>query len=162
MQILQSLKMLGEHYIIHCDLKPENILLSQRDQSTIKLIDFGSSCFANERIYTYIQSRFYRAPEIMLGIPYATSIDMWSLGCILAELFTGFPIFPGENEPEQMQLIMEVNGLPSKELLSVPNHIVPRRKPRVATFSSTKRATRYRCRTARNRAGCRRASRSGR
>lgn len=53
-----------------------------------------------QRIYTYIQSRFYRAPEIILGIPYTTSIDMWSFGAIIAELFTGFPLYPGESEVE--------------------------------------------------------------
>ena len=64
------------------------------------MIDYGSSCFQNQRIYTYIQSRFYRAPEIILGIPYTTAIDMWSFGCIMAELYTGYPLFPGENEAE--------------------------------------------------------------
>ena len=63
-----------------------------------KVIDFGSSCLVTERLYTYIQSRFYRAPEVILGLPYDTAIDMWSFGCILAELFTGYPLFPGENE----------------------------------------------------------------
>ncbi len=116
-QILQSLVVLRQHSIIHCDLKPENILLKQPNRSGIKLIDFGSSCFSDEKIYTYIQSRFYRAPEIMMAIPYTTAIDIWSFACILAELFTGFPLFPGESEPEQMALIMEVNGLPPKELL---------------------------------------------
>ena len=75
--------------IIHCDLKPENILLVNPGKSKIKVIDLGSSCFEFEKIYTYIQSRFYRSPEIMLGIPYNTAIDMWSLGCILAELYSG-------------------------------------------------------------------------
>lgn len=118
-QILVSLKMLKEHFIIHCDLKPENILLEDSKRQTIRLIDFGSSCFENEQMYTYIQSRFYRAPEIMLGIRYTSAIDMWSLGCILAELFTGFPLYPGESEPEQMSLIMEINGLPPSDLLKV-------------------------------------------
>ena len=99
-QILQALKYLEQENIIHCDLKPENILLKSRDKSGIKIIDFGSSCFADQRIYTYIQSRFYRAPEIILGIPFTTAIDMWSLGCILVELYTGMPIFPGECERE--------------------------------------------------------------
>jgi dual specificity tyrosine-phosphorylation-regulated kinase 2/3/4 len=75
-------------------------LLKSKDKSGIKIIDFGSSCFADLRIYTYIQSRFYRAPEIILGIPFTTAIDMWSLGCILIELYTGMPIFPGESEHE--------------------------------------------------------------
>lgn len=118
-QMLQSLKFLKEHFVVHCDIKLENILLEESKQSRIKLIDFGSSCFENEQLYTYIQTRFYRAPEIMLGIRYTAAIDIWSLGCVLAELFTGFPIFPGESEPEQMALIMEVIGLPPSRLLNV-------------------------------------------
>lgn len=116
---MQSLVFLREHSIIHCDLKPENILLKKPNKSGIKLIDFGSSCFSEEKIYTYIQSRFYRAPEIMLAIPYTSAIDMWSFGCILAELATGFPIFPGECEPEQMSLIIELIGMPPAEMLAV-------------------------------------------
>lgn len=75
--------------IIHCDLKPENILLCQEKRSKLRIIDFGSSCYVNDRTYNYIQSRFYRAPEILLGLEYGTPIDMWSLGCIVAELITG-------------------------------------------------------------------------
>ncbi|CAG9313193.1 unnamed protein product [Blepharisma stoltei] len=118
-QILESLKYIKSLSVIHCDLKPENILLKSPTQSAIKLIDFGSSCLANERIYTYIQSRFYRAPEIMLGIPYTHGIDMWSFGCIIAELYTGHPLFPGESEHEQMARIMEVLGLPPQNLLEL-------------------------------------------
>lgn len=69
-------------------------------------------------VYTYIQSRFYRSPEVILGMNYHMAIDMWSLGCILAELYTGFPIFPGENEQEQLSCIMEVLGVPDKELIN--------------------------------------------
>jgi serine/threonine protein kinase len=68
-------------------------------------------------VYTYIQSRFYRAPEIILGLNYSMAIDMWSLGCILAELYTGIPIFPGENEQEQLGCIMEVMGVPELDLI---------------------------------------------
>ena len=75
-------------------------MLKNEKKSGLKIIDFGSSCFHNEKVYTYIQSRFYRAPEIMLGVNYDMAIDMWSFGCILAELFSGYPIFPGENEKE--------------------------------------------------------------
>jgi dual specificity tyrosine-phosphorylation-regulated kinase 2/3/4 len=82
---------------VHCDLKPENILLKEYNKSGIKMIDFGSSCFEQETLYTYIQSRYYRAPEITLGLPYSHQIDIWSAGCILAELTTGVPLFPGEN-----------------------------------------------------------------
>lgn len=83
----------------------------------IKVIDFGSSCFEDEKVYTYVQSRFYRSPEVILGIPYNMAIDMWSLGCILAELHTGYPLFPGENEQEQLACIMEVKGVPDRELM---------------------------------------------
>eukprot|EP00474_Spongospora_subterranea_P010949 CRZ11407.1 hypothetical protein [Spongospora subterranea] len=111
-QLLNSLKFLKQNGIIHSDLKPENILLKSPNKSLISLIDFGSSCFETERIYTYIQSRFYRSPEVILGNPYNTEIDMWSLGCILVELYTGFPLFQGENENEQLACIMEVMGVP--------------------------------------------------
>lgn len=58
----------------------ENVLLKQRGSSSIKVIDFGSSCYSHRRVYTYIQSRFYRSPEVILGVSYGTAIDMWSLG----------------------------------------------------------------------------------
>ena len=116
-QLLSSLRFLRKHRIIHCDLKPENILLKQPNKSGIKVIDFGSSCFEDERVYTYIQSRFYRSPEVILGLPYNTGIDIWSLGCILAELYTGYPLFPGENEVEQLGCIMEVFGVPSRSMV---------------------------------------------
>jgi dual specificity tyrosine-phosphorylation-regulated kinase 2/3/4 len=61
--ILFCLDLLHRNRLIHCDLKPENVLLKQHGRSGIKVIDFGSSCFETQRIYTYIQSRFYRAPE---------------------------------------------------------------------------------------------------
>ncbi|KZS89864.1 kinase-like protein [Sistotremastrum niveocremeum HHB9708] len=117
-QMLASLSLMKHHRIVHCDLKPENVLLRHPAKSAIKVIDFGSSCFEHEKVYTYIQSRFYRSPEVILGMNYHMAIDMWSLGCILAELFTGFPIFPGENEQEQLSCIMEVLGLPDKELIN--------------------------------------------
>ncbi|XP_067621362.1 dual specificity tyrosine-phosphorylation-regulated kinase 2 [Eurosta solidaginis] len=116
--IVKCLRLLYKENIIHCDLKPENILLKQRGSSSIKVIDFGSSCYVSRKIYTYIQSRFYRSPEVILGLQYGTAIDMWSLGCILAELYTGFPLFPGENEVEQLACIMEVIGLPPKDLIA--------------------------------------------
>jgi dual specificity tyrosine-phosphorylation-regulated kinase 2/3/4 len=82
-QILQGLLFLKKYSIIHCDLKPENILLKHKNKTGIKIIDIGSGCYEEEQMYTYIQSRYYRAPEIILGIPYTTAIDMWSLGCII-------------------------------------------------------------------------------
>ena len=103
--------------IIHCDLKPENILLCNPKRSAIKIVDFGSSCQLGQRIYQYIQSRFYRSPEVLLGIPYDLAIDMWSLGCILVEMHTGEPLFSGANEVDQMNKIVEVLGLPPKHVL---------------------------------------------
>lgn len=115
--ILQCLEALSRHRIIHCDLKPENILLKQQGRSGIKVIDFGSSCFEHQRVYTYIQSRFYRAPEVILGSRYGLPIDMWSFGCILAELLTGYPMFPGEDEGDQLACVMELLGMPPQKVL---------------------------------------------
>ncbi|XP_008152397.1 dual specificity tyrosine-phosphorylation-regulated kinase 3 isoform X1 [Eptesicus fuscus] len=115
--ILQSLDALHKNKIIHCDLKPENILLKHHGRSATKVIDFGSSCFEYQKLYTYIQSRFYRAPEIILGGRYSTPIDMWSFGCILAELLTGQPLFPGEDEGDQLACMMELLGMPPPKLL---------------------------------------------
>jgi len=112
MQLLKVLIFIKKLRIIHCDLKPENILLRTEGKSTLKVIDFGSSCFENAKVYSYIQSRFYRAPEVILGTGYTTSIDMWSFGCILAELTKGSPAFPGESEKHQLALYMEVLGAP--------------------------------------------------
>jgi dual specificity tyrosine-phosphorylation-regulated kinase 1 len=118
-QVLKALSFLSRKDvdIIHCDLKPENILLRHPKKSGVKVIDFGSSCRSNKRMYSYIQSRFYRSPEVMLGLPYATSIDMWSLGCILAEMHTGEPLFSGSDQFDQMQKIVKLLGmLPSTML----------------------------------------------
>ncbi|KAM4699275.1 dual specificity tyrosine-phosphorylation-regulated kinase 1A isoform 1-T2 [Discoglossus pictus] len=103
--------------IIHCDLKPENILLCNPKRSAIKIVDFGSSCQLGQRIYQYIQSRFYRSPEVLLGMPYDLAIDMWSLGCILVEMHTGEPLFSGANEVDQMNKIVEVLGIPTAHIL---------------------------------------------
>lgn len=116
-QMLSTLVLLHAKKVIHCDLKPENILLVHPLCSDIRVIDFGSSCFENEKVYTYIQSRFYRSPEVILGMSYGMPIDMWSVGCILAELYTGYPLFPGENEQEQLACIMEIFGPPEKHLI---------------------------------------------
>lgn len=118
-QVLYALKFLNHHKIIHCDLKPENILLKSSNKTGVKLIDFGSSCFEHEKLYTYIQSRFYRSPEVILGLSYTTQIDMWSFGCLLCELYTGYPIFPGETEHDQILAMMEVLGVPDKPFLQV-------------------------------------------
>lgn len=80
------------------------------NSTQIKVIDFGSACQEQRTLYTYIQSRFYRSPEVLLGNSYGTPIDMWSLGCICAELFLGLPLFPGASEYNQLSRIIETIG----------------------------------------------------
>ena len=116
-QLLDALVVLKEARLIHCDLKPENILLRTLQAPSIKLVDFGSACHEEQTVYTYIQSRFYRSPEVLLGLPYTSSIDMWSLGCIAAELFLGLPIFPGTSEYNQLSRITSMLGLPPAFML---------------------------------------------
>jgi serine/threonine protein kinase len=82
---------------MHCDLKPENILIKSYSRSEVKVIDFGSSCFITDQLSSYVQSRSYRAPEVVLGHSYDARIDIWSLGCILAELWTGRVLFQNES-----------------------------------------------------------------
>lgn len=126
-EILEGLKYIHSMNVLHCDIKPENIMLKvpanfphdplSGDSLVLKIVDFGASCFTNEVSYSYIQSRFYRAPEVILGAKYGKMIDIWSLGCIIAELFTGDPLLPGKNELEQIGLILELFGNPSCSLI---------------------------------------------
>eukprot|EP00286_Rhodomonas_abbreviata_P020318 CAMPEP_0181304728 /NCGR_PEP_ID=MMETSP1101-20121128/9317_1 /TAXON_ID=46948 /ORGANISM="Rhodomonas abbreviata, Strain Caron Lab Isolate" /LENGTH=579 /DNA_ID=CAMNT_0023410529 /DNA_START=616 /DNA_END=2355 /DNA_ORIENTATION=+ len=104
--------------VIHCDLKPENVMLCKHDDHRVKVIDFGSSCSSKRQPFTYIQSRFYRSPEVLLCRPYSHAIDMWSLGCILVEMHTGQPLFNGKNEAEQMRKIVEVLGMPPTHMIA--------------------------------------------
>nr|CCQ71385.1 hypothetical Homeodomain-interacting protein kinase HIPK [Cotesia congregata] len=120
-QVLVTLVKLKNLGIIHADLKPENIMLVDpiREPFRVKVIDFGSASYS-ARIYrnTYLQSRYYRAPEILLGLPYSESIDMWSLGCVVAELFLGWPLYPGRSEYDQIRYISQTQGLPTEEMLN--------------------------------------------
>lgn len=118
-QLLDSLKTLKNARLIHCDLKPENILLKHNGDTAIKIIDFGSACHERQTVYTYIQSRFYRSPEVILGLPYTSTIDMWSFGCIVAELFLGLPIFPGSSEYNQWTRIVESLGYPPEWMMEM-------------------------------------------
>ncbi|XP_053357066.1 homeodomain-interacting protein kinase 4-like [Clarias gariepinus] len=122
-QILKALAKLRELAIIHADLKPENIMIvnQQRFPFRVKLIDFGSSSVFSEVRFVrepYMQTRFYRAPEILLGLPFCEKIDMWSLGCVMAELYLGWPLYPGQSEFEQVRYICETQGLPHSYLLN--------------------------------------------
>lgn len=85
-----------------------------------QVIDFGSASIFSEVRYVkepYIQSRFYRAPEILLGLPFCEKVDVWSLGCVMAELHLGWPLYPGNNEYDQVRYICETQGLPKPHLL---------------------------------------------
>ena len=127
---IQCLELLSRLQIVHADLKPENILLrpaaddvgsgpaDEPERMRAKVIDFGSSCFAHGKVHTYIQSRYYRSPEVVLGLGYGPAIDMWSLGCILVELETGTPLFPAKNEQDLLLYHMELLGLPADEVLA--------------------------------------------
>ncbi|KAK5467543.1 dual specificity protein kinase yak1 [Exophiala xenobiotica] len=118
-QLLNGLTLLNKARLIHCDLKPENILLKNLESPIIKIIDFGSACDERQTVYTYIQSRFYRSPEVLLGLPYSCAIDMWSLGCIVVELFLGLPLFPGSSEYNQVSRIVEMLGMPPTWMLEM-------------------------------------------
>ncbi|KAJ1914193.1 dual specificity protein kinase yak1 [Mycoemilia scoparia] len=118
-QILDAMVLFKKAGIIHCDLKPENIMLVTQDQPKVKVIDFGSATFLSTAGYMYIQSRFYRAPEILMAIEYGPPIDMWSLGCIVAELYLGLPLFPGANEYDQLYRIIKLLGLPPLYMLQI-------------------------------------------
>ncbi|KAK8690067.1 hypothetical protein V6N13_088770 [Hibiscus sabdariffa] len=110
-QILCGLALLKDAGIIHCDLKPENVLLCTNVKpAEIKIIDFGSACMEDRTVYSYIQSRYYRSPEVLLGYQYTTDIDMWSFGCIVAELFLGLPLFPGASEFDLLRRMIEILG----------------------------------------------------
>ena len=116
-QLLEALWVLRSANVIHCDLKPENILIKSLETGEIKLIDFGSACFQNRTVYQYIQSRFYRSPEVVLGSPYGMPIDMWSLGCVAAELFLGLPLFPGASEYNLLSRMCDTLGPPPTSML---------------------------------------------
>ncbi|EPS67247.1 hypothetical protein M569_07524, partial [Genlisea aurea] len=108
-QMLHGLALMKKAGIIHCDLKPENILLCRSAApAEIKIIDFGSACMEGHTIYSYIQSRYYRSPEVLLGYQYNTAIDMWSFGCVVAELFLGLPLFPGASEFDLLRRMIQI------------------------------------------------------
>uniref|UniRef100_A0A7N0TPH9 Protein kinase domain-containing protein n=1 Tax=Kalanchoe fedtschenkoi TaxID=63787 RepID=A0A7N0TPH9_KALFE len=116
-QCLEALQFLHDLGILHCDLKPENILIKSYRRCEVKIIDLGSSCFLTDNLCLYVQSRSYRAPEVILGFPYDQKIDIWSLGCILAELFTGEVLFPNEAQVVLLARMMGMFGQFDLEML---------------------------------------------
>lgn len=110
-QLVKTLSYLHSHNIIHADLKPENILVKDLASCTVKIIDLGSSCFVSDYLGTYVQSRSYRAPEVVLGVEYNQKVDVWSLGCILAELYSGQVLFQTSCLAELIIKIVNVRGV---------------------------------------------------
>uniref|UniRef100_A0A3B0NK14 Serine/threonine protein kinase, putative n=1 Tax=Theileria annulata TaxID=5874 RepID=A0A3B0NK14_THEAN len=121
--VLKALNFIHGLGIINCDLKPENVVLvnsenkTQNENIMIKLVDFGSSCFIQDQLNTYVQSRSYRAPEVVLGLPYDTQIDIWSLGCILCELYLGRILFPSDNSASLVASMVSLLGPPPAYML---------------------------------------------
>lgn len=118
-QILQGIKCCHDNRILHRDLKPQNILVEPK-KGLLKLADFGLargfgipvSAFSSE-----VVTLWYRAPDVLLGATnYTTSIDMWSIGCMMVELYTGKPLFPGRDAQDQLRWIFKTIGSPTSEV----------------------------------------------
>ena len=116
-QMLVALKHLKNCGVVHADIKPDNILVN-KSHNVIKICDFGSAMFdGDNEITPYLQSRFYRAPEVILGLPYSHPMDLWSIGCCLYELYTGAIAFQGRSNNEMMMKFIEVKGPVPRKLL---------------------------------------------
>ncbi|XP_062925133.1 homeodomain-interacting protein kinase 4-like [Mobula hypostoma] len=135
-QLLRALVILKELSIIHTDIKLDNIMLvaHNRFPFRVKVIDFGSASILPEVQHIndpYIQARYYRSPEILLGLPFCEKLDMWSVGCVLAELRLGRPLYPGKNQYDQIRIIIEAQGQPKDYLLDQASktHLFFKRNP---------------------------------
>jgi len=116
-QLFLGLSLLRKCSILHADLKPDNILVTE-SKNALKICDLGSaSDISDNEITPYLVSRFYRAPEIILGQNYDYALDMWSAACTLFELYTGKILFPGKSNNQMLKLHMELKGRFSNKLL---------------------------------------------
>lgn len=133
LQLLNGVDFLHAHRIVHRDLKPQNILVTSQGQ--LKLADFGLA-----RVYAFqmaltsvVVTLWYRAPEVILQDTYATPVDMWSCGCIFAELFNRRPLFCGQSEIDQLTKIFDALGLPREqdwpENVTLPYHSFKAKPP---------------------------------
>ncbi|KAK9750312.1 hypothetical protein RND81_02G186700 [Saponaria officinalis] len=116
-QLFIALKHLRNCGVLHSDIKPDNMLVNEA-KNVLKLCDFGNAMFAGKNEITpYLVSRFYRAPEIILGLPYDHPMDIWSVGCCLYEIYTGKVLFPGATNNDMLRLHMELKGPFPKKML---------------------------------------------
>uniref|UniRef100_K7FGV8 [tau protein] kinase n=1 Tax=Pelodiscus sinensis TaxID=13735 RepID=K7FGV8_PELSI len=122
-QLFRSLAYIHSQGVCHRDIKPQNLLVDP-DTAVLKLCDFGSAkqLVRGEPNVSYICSRYYRAPELIFGATdYTSNIDIWSAGCVLAELLLGQPIFPGDSGVDQLVEIIKVLGTPTREQIREMN-----------------------------------------
>ncbi|KXT07730.1 hypothetical protein AC579_2436 [Pseudocercospora musae] len=118
-QMLLALLHMKTQEVLHADLKPDNILVSS-DNKYIKICDFGTATLQQDAELTpYLVSRFYRAPEVILGMEFDYGIDMWSIGCTLYELYTGRILFNGSDNNNMLRVIQECRG-------KLPNRLIKR------------------------------------
>ncbi|KAK4696708.1 negative regulator of the PHO system, partial [Lecanoromycetidae sp. Uapishka_2] len=115
-QLLQGIAFCHDNRVLHRDLKPQNLLINNKGQ--LKLADFGLARAFGIPVNTFsneVVTLWYRAPDVLLGSrTYNTSIDIWSAGCIMAEMYTGRPLFPGTTNEDQLQKIFRIMGTPSE------------------------------------------------
>ncbi|KAG0747794.1 hypothetical protein G6F57_003897 [Rhizopus arrhizus] len=116
-QLLKGIAYCHENRVLHRDLKPQNLLISKHGE--LKLGDFGLARAFGIPVNTFsneVVTLWYRAPDVLLGSRmYSTSIDIWSAGCIMAEMYTGRPLFPGTTNEDQLQKIFRILGTPSEQ-----------------------------------------------
>lgn len=118
-QLFLALRLLRKCNILHADIKPDNILVSE-NKVVLKLCDFGSASLVSDNDATpYLVSRFYRSPEVILGLRYDFGVDMWSSACTLYELCTGKILFPGKNNNQMLKMFMDLKG-------KIPNKLIRR------------------------------------
>ncbi|CAE8615424.1 unnamed protein product [Polarella glacialis] len=138
-QLVRGLGFIHGRGIVHCDIKPQNLLMDGKTQ-TLKICDFGTAkrMIFGETQRPYVCSRYYRAPELILGATnYTTSVDLWSAGCVFAEMILGQPLFTGNDGIKQLVEIIKVLGTPSPVELTAMNPNYPDYDftPKVAAYT---------------------------